>query len=286
MRSAETKRAILRLFKGGELYGYKIHKQLSLTGYDVELSRLYRVLSEMLKEELLTARWEKSPTGPKRRMYGVGKKGKDELNQMLKGAIDVVHEFYAEYLRKIAPRVLNDLIRFMTKGLKGKVVIIYVVSEPTVMHKFLINSLQYRLPKSVIYFIKPEDMPFDDEFENLSLLNGSFQTIPLKQDFADLLIAPNLSGVQNLEDAIKEWHRLLKSQGRLVFGVPSSLINDYQDPLSIGQYIEKIEHQSTHKTGQFDRQLLEEILGRYFNKVENTHIVHLTVYSAEGIRHL
>jgi hypothetical protein len=217
-------------------------------------------------------------------MYSVGKKGETELHQILIEAIDVVHEFYSEYLRKIAPQVLNDLVQFMTNGLKGAALIVYIVSEPTVMHKFLLKSIRHKLPESVIYFIKPETMSFDEEFSNLSLLNGSFQMIPLKQDFADLLIAPNLSGVHNLEDAVQEWHRLLKNTGKLVIGIPSVLIQQYKDPLKIGQYMEKIEHQSIKTKVQFDQDYLEKILGRYFNEIEHTHVVHLTVYSVTGKR--
>ena len=280
MRSLELKRAILRLFRGKEFYGYEIYKQLLSSQYSIELTRLYRVLNEMLNEGLLTAQWKKSPKGPRRRMYRVGKHGQVELNKILRDAIDVVHEFYAEYLRTIAPQVLSDLIQFMTNGLKGEVVFVYVASESTVMHKYLLKSLQKRAPKSRIYFVKPEQMSFEEELDNLSVLNGSPQNIPLKQDFTDLLIAPNLSGVKDLETAVQEWTRILKPQGKLILGVPSALIHNYKDPLSIGQYIEKIEHESTNNIGQFDKEHLEEVLSRQFTKIEHKHVVHLTVYSA------
>ncbi|MHA2405578.1 MAG: PadR family transcriptional regulator [Candidatus Hermodarchaeia archaeon] len=286
MRSLELKRAILRLFRGAEFYGYEIQKQLASAGHKIELTRLYRVLNEMLTEKLLTARWEKSSKGPRKRMYSVGKRGETELEQILKEAIDTVHEFYSEYLRKIAPQVLNDLVQFMTNGLSDEVRIVYVVSEPTVMHKHLLKSLQHRLPESVIYFVKPETMSFDEKFSNLSLLNGSFQMIPLKQEFADLLVVPNLSRVHNLNGAVQEWHRLLNNEGKLVIGFPSVLIHQYKDPLTIGQYMEKIEHQSTNIKEQFDKELLENTLKHYFRKIEHTHVVHLTVYSITEKRSL
>ncbi len=278
MRSLELKRAILRLFRGQEFYGYEIKTKLSSEGYNIELTRLYRVLNEMLSEKLLKARWKKSSKGPKRRMYSVGEKGETELTKILKDAIYVVHEFYSEYLRKIAPQILNDFIKFMTNGLNGEVRIVYVVSEPTVMHKHLLKSIQHRLPKGEIYFVKPETMSFDEEVSNLSLLNGSFQMIPLKQDFVDLLVVPNLSGIQNLDDGIQEWHRLLKNNGKLVIGLPSALFHQYNDPLTIGQYMEKIEHQGNHANWQFDKELLEKNLARYFGEIEHGHFVHMTVY--------
>lgn len=286
MRSLEIKRAILRLFRGNEFYGYNIHKKLKSLGYDIELTRLYRVLSEMLKEELLMAQWVKSPSGPRRRMYSVGKKGQFELDQILKEAIGVVHEFYSEYLRKVAPNVINDIVRFMTRGLKGKAITIYVVAEPTVMHVHLLKSLRSRLPEGLIYFIKPEEMAFDVEIDNLSVLNGSFQNIPLKQDFANLLIVPSLAGVQSFERAVGEWHRLLKSKGKLILGIPTALIQDYKEPLLIGQFIEKIEHHGLNKNKRIGKKNLEATLSHYFDRIDHEHIVHMTVYSATGTRTL
>ncbi|MFX1566216.1 MAG: hypothetical protein ACFFCH_09515 [Promethearchaeota archaeon] len=63
-------------------------------------------------------------------------------------------------------------------------------------------------------------------------------------------------------------------------GVPSALIHKYKDPLSIGQYMEKIEHQGISNTVKFDKELLEETLSRQFIKIEHRHVVHLTVFSA------
>jgi hypothetical protein len=219
-------------------------------------------------------------------MYNVGKKGKSELDQILRDAIGVVHEFYSEYLRNVAPNAINEIVRFMTRGIKGKAVIIYVVNEPTAMHLHMLNSLRSRLPKGLIYFIKPEEMKFDIEFDNLATLNGSFQNIPLKQDFANLVIVPSLSGLQNLEKAVVEWHRLLKTKGKLIVGIPTVLISEYKDPLLIGQFIEKVEHQGSNKKGRIGKENFETILSRYFDGLEHEHIVHMTVYSATGTRPL
>lgn len=127
--------------------------------------------------------------------------------------------------------------------------------------------------------IQPEEMKFDVEIDDFSILNGSLQSIPLKQDFANLLIVPSLSGVKNLEEAVGEWRRLLKTKGKLILGVPTVLISEYKDPLLIGQFIEKIEHQSSNKKGHIGKENLEIILHRYFDGVEHEHIVHMTVYS-------
>ncbi len=65
MRSKDLKRSILRMSNGREFYGYEVHKKLVQEGVKIEISFLYRVLNEMLKENYLTSRWEKCVTGPK-----------------------------------------------------------------------------------------------------------------------------------------------------------------------------------------------------------------------------
>jgi DNA-binding PadR family transcriptional regulator len=51
VRSKDLKRSILKILDDGESYGYEVHKKLMREGVRIEISRLYRVLNEMLKEE-------------------------------------------------------------------------------------------------------------------------------------------------------------------------------------------------------------------------------------------
>jgi hypothetical protein len=83
MRTEDFKRIILRMFKASEFHGYEVHKKLASEDVRVELSRLYGVLNEMLREGLLEVRWERSRFGPRKRMYRIGEKGKKELDKML-----------------------------------------------------------------------------------------------------------------------------------------------------------------------------------------------------------
>ena len=75
VRSKDLKRSILKILDDGESYGYDVHKKLMREGVKVEISRLYRVLNEMLKENYLTGRWEKSVIGPRREPTRLGREG-------------------------------------------------------------------------------------------------------------------------------------------------------------------------------------------------------------------
>jgi PadR family transcriptional regulator PadR len=94
MRMRELKRNILKIVGDKEFYGYELHKKISALDVKIEISRLYRVLNEMLREELLEGKWEKSYFGPKKRVYKLGEKGRKELDNILLEAIKTVHMFY------------------------------------------------------------------------------------------------------------------------------------------------------------------------------------------------
>lgn len=85
MKPKDLKRIILKMFKSKEFYGYEIHKTLASKDIKIEISCLYRVLGEMLREGLLESRWETSQLGPKKRMYSLGEKGKNDLEKITNG---------------------------------------------------------------------------------------------------------------------------------------------------------------------------------------------------------
>jgi len=60
MRTGDLKQVTLKLFGNREFYGYEVHKVLVSEDVKVEISRLYRVHNEMMREVLLEGRWKKS----------------------------------------------------------------------------------------------------------------------------------------------------------------------------------------------------------------------------------
>jgi len=53
MRTKDLKMFILKMFGGREFYGYDVHKKLGSEDVKIAISRLYRVLNEMLREQSL-----------------------------------------------------------------------------------------------------------------------------------------------------------------------------------------------------------------------------------------
>jgi DNA-binding PadR family transcriptional regulator len=279
MKTGDLKQIILRLFGNREFYGYEVHKVLLSEDVKVEISRLYRVLNEMRREELLEGRWEKSRIGPRRRVYRLGRKGKAALTKILLDAIRTVHGFYGAYLMSLLPKVnvFDDIVRSFTDGSKGYEHILYVITKYSRMHEVLISNIQSRLPQAKIFLVKPGPLELDLKLDNLFFLDGFYNDIPLKNDYADCMIIIDLPKKEYLERALKEWHRVLKSNGKLAILTPSILLERYEDPLTIGDFIEKHEHETIEKGEHTDKTILEEHVKQYFNTFEEKSIVHITI---------
>jgi hypothetical protein len=232
----------------------------------------------MLKEELLESVWKKSRRGPKKRMYRLGEQGKAALNEIFVDAIKTVHSFYGRYLVSLIPKinVFEEIYQLLTNELKGDESLIFITMGFTPMHEMIIQNLHSKLPHGKIFLIKPSSIPVELNLDNLVSLDGFYNNIPLKNDYADCMIVIDLPKRERLERALKEWHRVIKSDGKLALLTPSILLEKYDDPLTIGDFIEKHEHETIEKGEHIDKELLEQQLKQYFNKMDEKSIVHMT----------
>lgn len=284
MRTEDLKRIILKLLNSGltEIHGYEIHKMLASENIEVELSRLYRVMNVMLKEGLLESRWEESQGGPKKRLYRLGENGRKELEKILLDSIEVVHSYYSKYLQSLRPKVniFADIFSLLTGELKGHEKIAYVTNIKSPMHRIMLDNLQKKVPEGEIYFVKPTSNAIDLNIEDIVILRGTYEDIPLKDNHVNLLVVIDLPNEALLETALMEWHRVITHDGKLVILTPSILIQKHEDPLTIGQFIEKYEHETIEKSEHINREFLQSKLKLFFQKIEERQIVHMTIILA------
>jgi PadR family transcriptional regulator PadR len=285
MKKKELKRDILKIFGDREFYGYELHKKLSALGVKIEISRLYRILNEMLKEELLEGRWEKSYLGPKKRVYKIGEKGREELNKILLSAIKTVHGFYAKYIIGLPTQTnpINNISSLLVKDLKEGT-LGYLIGRYSGMHEIIIRQINNYVPKTIKYFIKPPSLKMKLKLENLIMLNGTYNDISFRDNYLDLLIIIDLPSTNLLEESFAEWHRVVKQHGKIAIITPTILINNYRDPLTIGNYIEKYEHERIEKGEYINKKHLQKILKNYFKKIEEKEIIHMTIFLASQLK--
>jgi PadR family transcriptional regulator PadR len=271
LRTDDLKKVVLKMFRGNELYGYDINKNLATQGIDVDLSRLYGVLNSMRKEGLLQDRWEKSSSGPRKKMYGITEKGREKLTEILLEAIDTVHSFYGDYLRSLLPEinVFGDIIESMTEFMEGDENVAFFTSKFNPMHEFLLGFIQRKNPGG-------------RNLSNLNILDGTYNDLPLKNDFLDRLVIMDLPVMDLLEESIKEWQRAIKTNGRLTIITPTILIEKQKHPMTIGDFVEKNEHEDLEGGSHIERDVLFPILQEKFNNLHESEYVHISIINAQN----
>ncbi len=185
-----------------------------------------------------------------------------------------------DYLRKTSPEVLKLPFQLMAQGLRKDGIIVYMTSEDSGINEKAIRILHSEIPNATLFFVKPSEMSLSFDYSQMTVLNGTLDNIPLKDDHVDLLVAPSLSKIKTLEGSLREWHRLLRSDGRLALFLPTALLDQNPDPLLIGQFIEKFEHRIHYKRISVKREFLQPLLEQFFNKIEEKKIVHMTFFLA------
>jgi PadR family transcriptional regulator PadR len=286
LRTEELKKTILKMFGGSELYGYDVNRRLSLQGVEVELSRLYRVLNEMRKDGLLDDRWEKSRHGPRKKMYSVSEKGREALNEILLEAIATVHRFYGEYLMSLYPEinVFGEILGLLAEGLEGHETIAYITTKYLGIHELIVSRLKEMVPEGRIYIVKPDSLDISVNLENVYIHNGSYEDIPFKNRFVDRLILIDLPSKEIIEEAAREWQRVVNEKGIISIFTPTILIQRQDDPLTIGDFVEKYEHEIIEKGEHVDREILLSTLGNLFKQVGEREAVHMSIISAQEPR--
>jgi DNA-binding PadR family transcriptional regulator len=282
VRAQDLKKNILKMFRGKEFYGYEIHKKLASEGVRVEISRLYRILNEMLRERLLQSRWQKSQFGPAKRVYRVSGKGREELDKILLDAIETIHAFYSEYLLGLPSKVnvFDNVCRLLVEELVDQRIIVYIVPEYSAMYERMICCLHSKVPRGKIYLVKSTSMELHLRLGNLLFLEGSHEKVPLRDGCADLVVVTNIPENEFLETALREWCKVLKESGRLAILTPTIFVREYEDPLTISDFIEKHEYEALELGKRANKKAFRALLENFFRKVEETEIANLTIFSA------
>jgi DNA-binding PadR family transcriptional regulator len=244
LRADDLKKNILKMARRGEFYGYEMRGKLEQANKSAGLSRLYRVLNEMATDELLQVRWAKGEAGPRRKVYRVSEKGEETLESILLEAIATVHDFYTDYLRSLHPRiaVFDKMFEFFMRGLESVENLCYVASSDSPMHRIVIHHIKEKIAPEHFYLVQPKSSTANLDMDGIIKIQGYYDKIHLRDDHFDAVLTTGLPPRRNIDRALFETNRVLKPNG--VYGVflPSILIQEYVDPITIGQFIEKYEH--------------------------------------------
>jgi len=285
LRTDDLKRAILLLLRNNEFYGYDINRRLAQQDMSSNISRLYGVLNEMQKDRLLQSRWERSKEGPRKKMYSLTDKGREGLNEILLGAISTVHLFYGDYLRSLYPGVdvFGDIMGLLTDGLKEGDSTAYLSHNFSGINQVLIRTIHQSNPQGKLYMVKPSDLDFNIDLENTNIFDGTYHDMPFKDNFIERLVGIGVPTPETLEESTKEWSRVIKEGGRLTIITPSILIQEHKAPLTIGDFVEKYEHQIIEKGSLLDPEAFMSSIKSNFANVTQSEATHMTFITADGL---
>ncbi|MDH4214947.1 MAG: PadR family transcriptional regulator [Candidatus Thorarchaeota archaeon] len=279
MRTIELKTVILKIAGKDEFYGYEIHKKLQQRKIEVGIGRLYSVLSEMKDDGFLKDRWEKSQSGPKRRIYRISKKGEMKRDEILGEAIKTVHEFYTEYLNNLPPElsVFNFVSKMLAENLPKNANMAYAATRFSEPVKKIMSSLANELPMGQLYAIHERENRVDLGISAVTPVDGTFEDIPMKDKYLDLLMVSGNIKKDCLDSCLREWQRVISKSGILAILSPTALLTIYRDPLGIEEFIEQREHPRPESEDSLDISFLRGEIEKYFERVEVNEIVHITV---------
>ena len=284
LKTDDLKRSILLLLRNNELYGYDINRRLAQQDMNSNISRLYGILNEMHKDRLLRDRWERSKEGPRKKMYSLTDKGREALNEILLDAISTVHLFYGDYLRSLFPKVdvFGDIMGMLTDGMLERDNTAYLSHNFDGINQVLIRNIHLNNPEGKLYLVKPSDLDLNIDTENTNIFDGLYHDLPFKDDFIDRLIVIGVPTPETLVESTKEWNRVIKEGGRLTIITPSILIMTHEEPMTIGDFVEKYEHQVIEKGSLIDFEIFMSSLKDSFSDVVEREATHMTFITADG----
>jgi DNA-binding PadR family transcriptional regulator len=273
---------ILENFRRGEFYGYQLQKNLSENGFKIDITRLYKILNEMHKEELLTTRWVKSQEGPRKKMYKLSEKGKKELNNILLGAIHTVHSFYGDYLLSLQNtiNVFEEIMKPINQKIINPQKLGFIFTSFNPLVNFYLAKIMDSFDCQFFYII-PRTLEIEKYFKNVVILNGEYRDIPLKNDHLDAIIMIDLPHEQYLKESVIEWSRVLKDGGVISILTPSILLKKEIDPMSIGDFVEKTEHHIIEKGEIIELSKLVDNLSPFFSDIKENSVVHISTITCQ-----
>ncbi len=278
LKTTDIRLTILRIVGDRECYGYEIHKKFVSQNKEIDIGRLYKVLKDMLTEGVLSCRWERSEKGPEKRIYKLTEKGRRELDKILLDAIETIHAYYSDYLLNLPTEksIFEVFAKIVAPEPMQHSRVAFFAPRPSVMHERLLTALQKRLPESEIYMVHPKDASLQLGIKNTVSLTGKYDCIPLRAKYVDLLVLDGLPGNKDSSVAVEEWHRILKNSGAMVVIVPKVVFSKFRDPLAIGDFMEKMEHQSINDREAENGDALQKILEKSFLEVHRKEMLQMT----------
>jgi len=280
-RKRELKRIIIRLIRNRQMYGYELWKTLESQGDTTQLSYLYKTLKEMCDEGLLESRITHGDGGPDKRQYTLSAKGKRELARIFGEATELIHDFYEEYVATLPPEFFTERFQMMLAEVcKGRDSVALVVSQSlTHLHRNILEGACRRSGAKHTYLVKPTNVTSYPQLANLTILEGDFEDLPLKEQSIDGMIVVDIQDAANLERSCREFRRVMREGGVVFACSPFMGLTGETDPLELGEFMKRTKYDWTGKAYR-DREVIRKAFEQNFDYVDVANMALLTGFMA------
>lgn len=269
---------LLRILAAKEMYGYEILKKLQSERGTVHSGYLYGKLLELERSGFLTSRSLGKSKGPERKSYRVTEQGSKWLKGKLVEAVSTITAFYSDYLAKLPPREnINIFSKFITKSAKPRFVVVAEAFNQAMVYS--LGQMSKLMEKGQLYIVKPPELSLHVTSTGLTVLDGRFSELPLRDDFADLIsvVSPPEDDIM---DTVKELKRVVKENGTVRISYPMTLVKQYfNEPLSFTDFVISAD-QDYRNEEIIDENHLIQLLRKSFVSVVKKQWMHFLIYEA------
>ena len=191
------------------------------------------------------------------------------MGKIFEEATELIHDFYEEYVSKLPPEFFSERFnRMMHEAYGGRETIAFVSSQPlTLLHREIVEGVCRRSGGKHTYLIKPSHMKATAEFPDMTVLDGAFDDIPLKDNSLDGIIVADIQDAANLKRSCREFRRVLKEGGIVVGCSPFMGLGGVNDPLEVGEFMKKMKYTWSGRAYP-DRESIKKALAETFDYVD------------------
>ena len=289
MKKSGIANLITRIVLHRELSGYDIYREMLAKGVQIRPNYAYMILTEMRSKGLLSARWVESQRGPRRHLYSLSEKGREEFRQMLRDSLTVMMDAYVQANLKArdgadhANSIKSSFDRYGVPhpGRGDRVVIATPPFDPLICLPLGFRVMSEIFPSSSIVVVKPPGVRFYDDRPNVTFLDGQRHDMPLKDGFADYLMLEGFPREASVKDTIRECARVLKENGHFILRVPK-VMTEEQTPkfTNFAEFTMKQYYDVLEQDRKLSLENLRILLSEYFEKQKEAEIRGIVIFYA------
>jgi DNA-binding PadR family transcriptional regulator len=304
MKKEGLVKLITRILLNRELCGYEVYREILAKGVQIRPNYLYMILTEMRSMGLLRARWVESKEeeeegeqrvgGPRRHLYSLDEKGREEFRRMVRESLTVMMDAYVHANLNArdwpdhasAIKSIYSSFGIPPPGKGDKVVFATPSFDPLVCLPLGFRLYSEIFPDSSIVVVKPPGLRFFDDRPNITYVDGQRYDMPLKDGYADYLILEGFPREVTEKKTLLECSRVLKDDsGYLTIRFPMISTEEHKPKWgNFAEFVMKQYYDTVEQDRKTSRERVNALISQYFARHMEAEIRGIVVILASGKR--